>query len=332
VLVVCLAAFASALSPVDEFNAFQAKFGKKYGSAHEETTRFAIFQQNLARAAALNEQARAAGLDTVHGVTKFMDLTPEEFAQYKGYQRTANSTSSIAPYTLGSQNLAAAPTSYDWRTHTSVVSPVKDQGNCGSCWAFSATEQIESNLVLAGNKQQILSPQQIVSCDLVDAGCGGGDTPTAYNYVKGAGGLMTEAAYPYVDGGDTDDDPPRRACKFSKAGVVAKITGFAYGTTKNDETTMAANLAAMSPFSICVATNGWQTYSSGILGAGCGGAADVDHCVQVVGFNDNGAKPYWIVRNSWNTDWGVDGYIYVQKGINACDIAGEVTYVTGASP
>jgi hypothetical protein len=80
------------------------------------------------------------------------------------------------------------------------------------------------------------------------------------------------------------------------------------------------------------ATNGWQTYSSGILGAGCGGAADVDHCVQVVGYNDGGAKPYWIVRNSWNTDWGIDGYIYVQKGINACDIAGEVTYVTGAAP
>ena len=80
-----------------------------------------------------------------------------------------------------------------------------------------------------------------------------------------------------------------------------KISSFSYGTEKRNETLMAANIAAKGPMSVCVATNGWQTYTSGILKSGCGGAADVDHCVQTVGYNDEGATPYWIVRNSWNT-------------------------------
>ena len=253
------------------------------------------------------------------------------------------------------------------------------------CWAFSATEQIESNYILAGHKAIELSPEQIVACDTTDSGCNGGDTVTAYQYVEGVG-LETEAAYPYTSGGG-DDDP---TCLYDAKDVAVNITSFAYGTTGNNENTMAANLAAMSPFSVCLATGGWQTYVSGILkvrlvkglvtavepqcvvcgddvwmyvclsvlmgalrvavmtlavysevavrcGAnflhfaaqnGCGGASDVDHCVQTVGYNDAGSEPYWIVRNSWNTDWGIDGYIYVYKGANTCDIAGEVTYVT----
>ena len=83
--------------------------------------------------------------------------------------------------------------------------------------------------------------------------------------------------------------------------VAVKITGFAYGTTFWNETLMAASVAARGPMSICVATGGWQTYTSGILKSGCGNGFDVDHCVQTVGYNDEGATPYWIVRNSWNT-------------------------------
>jgi len=221
----------------------------------------------------------------------------------------------------------------DWR-QKGAVSKVKDQAQCGSCWAFSATEQIESAWFLAKGTLPILSPQQIVSCDKTDQGCNGGDTPTAYAYVKSAGGLESEAAYPYSSGGGSTG-----TCKFKAASIVAKISGFSYATSPcsgscktQDEATFANNVAAKGPASICVNAEAWQLYSSGVLSAkACGGSAytDLDHCVQLVGYNKPASgKSYWIVRNSWGTSWGYSGYIYVEYGTNACGVADEATFVT----
>jgi len=222
----------------------------------------------------------------------------------------------------------------DWRTK-GAITPVKDQGQCGSCWAFSATEQIESNWFLAKGSLPVLSPQQITSCDKTDLGCNGGDTPTAYAYVQKAGGIETEKAYPYTSG----TSGATGTCKFAAGSVAATISGFTYAVnpcsdscTKQDETTFAANVEAKGPASICVNAEAWQLYDSGIISASaCGGKAytDLDHCVQLVGLNlQNTNSPYWIVRNSWGTSWGEQGYIYVAKGQNACGVADEATFVT----
>jgi len=170
----------------------------------------------------------------------------------------------------------------------------------------------------------------VVDCDTVDAGCNGGDTPTAYNYIIKSGGLEAESAYPYkaVDG----------TCKFSSSKVVAKMSNYTYATppctngcTSQDEAKLLTNLDAVAPVSICVnAGDNWQLYVGGVIKKGtCPGAyTDLDHCVQLVGYQDTGSSKYWLVRNSWATSWGNAGYIYLEYGGNVCGVATEATFVT----
>jgi len=308
------------------FDNFIIKYHKSYASQEEYNLRLETFRVNLEVA---NQRNLLGGAQ--HGVTKFSDLTAAEFkSMYLGYEAgSARKAIGDAPV---AQKVVGIPPSIDWRTK-GVVTPVKDQGQCGSCWAFSAVEETESDWIMAGNSMVELSPQQVVDCDTVDQGCNGGDTPTAYAYIKGAG-LETEAAYPYTSGvfGAEELGSGSGSCSYNSADVAVNITGFSYGTTNNDETTMQSSVATLGPMSVCLAASAWQTYTSGIMTAAeCG--MDVDHCVQVVGYNTGSSLgSYWIVRNSWNTDWGIQGYIWVQLGTNACDIAGEVTYVQTAKP
>eukprot|EP00164_Ancoracysta_twista_P000916 GFYU01001203.1.p2 GENE.GFYU01001203.1~~GFYU01001203.1.p2 ORF type:complete len:452 (-),score=180.96 GFYU01001203.1:195-1550(-) len=307
------------------FFAFMTKYSKKYSSVNEFQTRMTNFRSTLNRVHKRNQDET----ETVFGVTKFADLTPAEFKQtYLGYKPSGADRMSI-PVTEAS-NVDAAPSAFDWRSKNAVT-PVKDQGQCGSCWAFSATETLESNWILAGNKEVILAPQQTVSCDKVDQGCNGGDTISAYAYMQKAGGVDTEKSYPYTSGafGQTG------RCKVKTADFAAHLTGYSYATkpcqgscSHQDEDTLAANLASTSPVSICVDAESWQDYSSGVMTSNCPhGYDDLDHCVQLVGYDKSGNKPYWKVRNSWNTDWGIDGYIHIEMGKNLCGIADEATIV-----
>eukprot|EP01027_Heterolobosea_sp_BB2_P021016 GEZU01030037.1.p1 GENE.GEZU01030037.1~~GEZU01030037.1.p1 ORF type:complete len:343 (-),score=155.52 GEZU01030037.1:256-1284(-) len=301
----------------NSFRSFMHRFNKQYDTQEEFNLRFANFKATLARIAQKNAAEIANGNEAIYGITKFADMSPEEFkARYlmPNYKKTA--ISEDEKDVIEPPKGLSVPESFDWRP-LGAVTPVKDQEQCGSCWAFSVTENIESMWIRAGkgtNHTVDLSPQQIVDCDTEDDGCNGGDPPTAYKYVINAGGLESEKSYPYkgVDG----------TCKFKKSEVVAKISGWKYATKNNDEDTMQANLVAIGPLSICVDAESWQDYTHGVV-TRCG--TNLDHCVQVVGYDTKGTKPYWIVRNSWNTDWGVDGYIYVEMGKNVCGIAEEVT-------
>merc|ERR1712010_95912 len=299
---------------VSSFKSFVTTYNKSYTDAAEFEYRLSVFNQTLK----IIQERNAEG-EAEHGINKFADLTRDEFrAMYLGYTPEHRSsdpeTEELAP-TLNTSSVS----SVDWRTK-GVLTPVKDQAQCGSCWAFSATEQIETNWKMAGNELVSLSPQQIVSCDKKDDGCNGGNTETAYAYVVKAGGLDTEAAYPYTSGkGKTGK------CKVKKAKEVAKIKGFTtVSKSRTGEKKMVTQIQK-SPISVCVDAEKWQTYKKGIIGKSCG--TQLDHCVQAVGLNTDGAQSYWIVRNSWNTDWGVSGYIYVKEGINACGIAKDATIV-----
>ena len=328
ILTLCVASataytFASTDNAV-AFANFKKTFNKQYLSDEEHSMRASIFENTLDRIAA----KRAAG-DLTAGVTKFSDLTRAEFKQKYLTYKPVDATRRAAALKVEVHNgtLSAAPTSFDWRAK-SAVTPVKDQGQCGSCWAFSATEQIESQWYLAGNSLTSFAPQQIVSCDKTDAGCNGGDTPTAFEYVESAGGMATEASYPYTSGAKGKTG---RCKSFQTDG--GKISGYSYatpactGTCKNQDLDMlAANLASTAPVSICVNAEAWQDYDSGVLTKkACGAIAydDLDHCVQLVGYTAD----YWIVRNSWNTDWGVKGYIHLARDDNTCGLADEATFV-----
>jgi len=161
-----------------------------------------------------------------------------------------------------------------------------------------------------------LAPQQIVDCDTSDAGCNGGNPPTAYEYVKSAGGLEGESAYPYkaVD----------QTCHFDKSKVEVKISGYKYSS--GVEKTMLTEVSTWSPLSVCVDAANWQDYSTGVMGEWeCCWICELDHCVQGVGYDVSASAPYWILRNSWGADWGMNGYILVDYGHNTCGLTEEAT-------
>jgi len=316
VLFCALVAFASRLPTEVRFQAWMQQYGKVYATQVEYETRLANFAATTKRIAELNAQSKAINSDATFGLNKFADLSTEEFAVFlgqKGYVPNYEGGEVAEPVTTD------APTSFDWRTQNKIT-PVKDQAQCGSCWAFSCTESIESVYMIAkgvnGPQMPPLAPQQIVDCDTGDGGCSGGDLPSCYKYVISAGGLEKESDYPY----HAKDE----ACKNVRTKDYVKISNFKYvipsGST--NENTMASFLAASSPISIIVDASSWSSYRSGILMASqCG--HNLDHAVQAVGY-DTG-KGYWIVRNSWGADWGENGFIRLQFGKNTCGMTSEVT-------
>jgi len=294
-----------------EFVAFEREFGKTYPTPEERHNRIRVFHENLLRVEAMNLLQDGE----VFGVTKFMDLTPEEFKSTYLKYIPGDYSSEDRMYDFSTLP-TDAPTTRDWRNTTDVITPVKNQEQCGSCWAFSATESIESAWVQAGKPQAILGPQQIVDCDQTDDGCGGGNTETAYEYVIKAGGQETEKDYPYT-GQDGN-------CKFKKADIAVTITSWKYicQSAKQELGNMLDYVGTTGPVSVCVDAAPWQYYNGGVLKT-CG--MQVDHCVQVVGYTETNSIPVWIVRNSWGADWGEKGYILIERGKNLCDIAGDVT-------
>jgi len=309
---------------LQQWEDYKETYNKKYESLKEEEFRYNTFVKNLIRIEELNIEAQGKA---VHGINKFTDMTWEEFSsQYLNYKpRTQTRYVPVLDVNVS----ASLPTSIDWRTKN-VVTPVKDQGNCGSCWAFSAVGQFESDWALAGNKLTKFSPQQVVDCDSQDGGCNGGDTPTAYEYIMKAGGIESEASYSYTG--------RNQRCKATSSAFVAQIRDYSFvipecysGSCSNqDEGKLQAYIGASGPASICVnANDAWMSYESGTLQSRCSGAANyLDHCVQLIGYNTvSSTNSYWIVRNQWGTDWGIDGIINLKMGSNQCGVADEVTVV-----
>jgi len=300
-------------SPIEqEFIKWTANHNKVYGSEDEFNFRKAIFNINLQRIEQLNEQSDSA----VFGLTKFADLTAQEFKEfYLGYVPKVSNVEREY-LTLSTE---AVPDTYDWITQ-GKVSPVKNQEQCGSCWAFSATENIESVWMIAKGLTPTtfkpLAPQQIVDCDTHDGGCNGGDTPTAYEYVISAKGQDTEESYPYK--------AVNQKCQFKPTDIEASISSYKYATRTKSEDEMKTATATVAPLSICVDAQPWQFYTSGIMKASSCGTS-LDHCVQITGYDTTGATPYWEVRNSWGIDWGEKGYIRLEYGTNTCGLAEEAT-------
>jgi cathepsin F len=295
------------------FTAWKAQFNKQYSTAEEEALRFENFKLSIDRAQARNSKSGAA----TFGLTKYSDMTPEEFkSTLLGYVRPAE-RSDVG--VLPTNPDIAVPQTLDWRNQN-MVTPVKNQEQCGSCWAFSVTENIESMYCM---KNQIdcttfapLSPQEIVDCDTTDAGCDGGDPPTAYQFVIQEGGLEDDSDYPYTGQDGT--------CNFQANLVKVTISNWQYATQNSDESTMQNNLVSWGPLSICVDAEPWQDYTGGVLMASdC--SNQLDHCVQLVGYDMTQSTPFWIVRNSWGTDWGENGYIRLQYGQDTCGCADEAT-------
>jgi len=310
--------FAFCEADLKLFHQFIDKYEKSY-TKEEFYIRYYNFQASLERVNLKNKHSKGV----TYGITKFSDLSTEEFQNIILMKNPIIPTSKPRPTSQVIQpkiNSKDLPTFFDWRDK-GAVTPVKDQGQCGSCWAFSATENIESMWILAGksNNNISLSPQQIVDCDYWVFGCDGGQTTSAFNYVIGAPGLESDQSYPYTAQGGS--------CRFDKSKVVSTISTWNYANSWYEEAPLQTNLVSWGPLSVCVDASNWQDYQSGVMTwEDCAYINKLDHCVQLVGYNtQNSTNPYWIVRNSWGTDWGISGYIWLQMWEDTCGIAHEAT-------
>jgi C1A family cysteine protease len=309
-----------------KFEAFKTEFAKKYETPGLEAKAFNSFVENLKL---IDERNK---VDTAeHGLTKFSDMSQSEFE--------ANLLTYFPP-SMTEEEMAARDRKIESKKTSNAMdwagvltTDVKDQGYCGSCWAFSATEQIESDAMRVFKDSNPdfdfqLAPQQITSCDEYDGGCNGGNTETAYRYVEEVRGLENEKDYPYVDGLGVSDHSivsSRGTSKCDAAPIKEKvgISDWSY-VGRSDEATMADYIGSTGPLSICVDASSWNSYKSGVL-TNCGHS--LDHCVQLVGMDLDASTPYWKVRNSWGTSWGEDGFIRLEYGKSMCALDNDPTTV-----
>jgi len=280
------------------------EFPKNYNVA-EQAEREAIFNANLEK---IREHNSNPSKSYFLNVNEFADWTNEEFrAKRMGHRPELDQREFVGEFEA--TNIQDLPDSVDWREKSGVVTPVKDQGGCGSCWAFSTVETLESHLAIAtGEAAPKLSPQQIVSCSPNPDDCGGtggcqGSIQTlGFNYTETAG-ITTESSYPYRGTTGT--------CQQSKIKPVAKNDGY-IKLKVNDYASLVSAVATKGPVAISLAAGsfGWQLYGGGVL-TSCD--CDMDHAVQLVGYGTDNSKDYWLVRNSWGGGWGEKGYIRIQR-------------------
>ena len=286
-----------------EFRSYINKFSKSY-SESEYLARFQNFRDNQVFIRKSNSEQS----DVILAANAFADMTFQEFkAKY-----LKSKTLRASPVEVIDLDLEAANSTVDWRTK-GVLTPVKDQGSCGSCWAFSATGAIEAAWAIAKGKVVSLSEQQLVSCSLeVNQGCDGGFASEAFKYVIENGGINTEAAYPYLG----KDAVCNKTLEEEKVVNISNSAGVA---ASNYKALMAS--VTNQPTSTGVEANvQWMFYSSGVITQRCG--SDLNHDTLTVGYDSTAAVPYWIVKNSWGTGWGIGGYIQIgmSAGVGVCGI------------
>jgi len=285
------------------FEQYVAEYKKEY-SSDELDLRRSNFASALATIKAHNEGTKST---YKMGLSAHADRTPDEWKQLKGFNRKLSAAlpRPIA-FTSMVEDTLALNSSVDWRTK-GVVTPTKDQGGCGSCWAFSATEVIESAVAIATGKLEVLAPQELVDCAPNPKECGGtggceGSTQwLGFNYTTTVG-MVLETAYPYM--------AHDQKCKES---VVKKPAVGIKGYERlpaNDYAALMKAVATVGPIAVSVDAS-WGLYEEGVFDHGCG--TTIDHAVTLVGYGTEGGADYWLVRNSWGKSWGEEGYIKIKR-------------------
>ncbi|XP_053682561.1 uncharacterized protein LOC128733037 isoform X2 [Sabethes cyaneus] len=299
------------------FEKFKLRHNRTYQSTLEHEMRFRIFKNNLFQIEQLNKYERGTAK---YGITHFADMTSTEYKQRTGLVVPNEQERNLIrnPLAKIDENIHL-PEAFDWRD-LGAVSPVKNQGSCGSCWAFSVIGNIEGLHQIKAKKLEEYSEQELLDCDTVDNACQGGFMDDAYKAIEKLGGLELESEYPYLA-------KKQKQCHFNKTLAHVRVKG-AVDLPKN-ETAIAQFLVSNGPVSIGLNANAMQFYRGGISHPWrllCS-KKNLDHGVLIVGYGVkeypmfNKTLPYWIVKNSWGPKWGEQGYYRVYRGDNTCGVS-----------
>eukprot|EP00262_Sarcandra_glabra_P019659 TRINITY_DN7490_c2_g1_i1.p1 TRINITY_DN7490_c2_g1~~TRINITY_DN7490_c2_g1_i1.p1 ORF type:complete len:470 (+),score=31.88 TRINITY_DN7490_c2_g1_i1:65-1474(+) len=296
------------------------KHGKAYNGLGEKDKRFEIFKENLRFIDEHNAENHMYKL----GLNRFADLSNEEYkSMYLGTKvdakrRVSRPKSDRYAYREGEK----LPESVDWREKGSVA-PVKNQGSCGSCWAFSTVAAVEGINQIVTGELISLSEQELVDCDSsYNQGCNGGLMDYAFQFIINNGGIDTEDDYPYKASDNKCD-------QYRKNARVVSIDGYE-DVPVNDEKALQ-KAVANQPVSVAIEAGGraFQLYQSGVFTGLCG--TELDHGVTAVGYGTDNGVDYWIVKNSWGNSWGESGFIRMERNVASkktgkCGIAMEASY------
>merc|ERR1712002_937078 len=308
-LLSCLTALAVA-SYADytklQFAQFKEKYGKTYLSRSENQLRYRVFQENIKKI----EEHNRSGASWKMAVNQFSDLTQAEFqSMYMGGYKRLPTPAEY--FTTVSKPARDHPAEIDWRTK-GAITDVKNQGQCGSCWAFATTEMIESYAAISSGQMTQLSTQQVTSCTPNPVSCGGHGgckgsiAQLGFNYIQ-LFGHTTEESWPYVSGGNGMTG----SCDFDMENTAPVVTLSGYDTLPaNDQDSIMEHLANVGPLAVNVDASMWHTYTGGIFdGCDFNENIEINHVVQLVGYTPDA----WIIRNSWSEAWGEEGYIRLAK-------------------
>lgn len=309
-----------------DFQKFITKYKKKYNSVNEFFARYIVFKNNMINSLTSEE------LSYKTGITKFSDLTEQEFKKYYlNLNYDAMAVANFDPFPVKISN--EAPSSLDWRD-SNLVTDVKDQGMCGAAWAFSTVGNLEGLYAAHYGELLDLSENVIIDCDTNDSGCNGGLMEYAFEWLS-KNGIMTESDYPYTGS--------RGTCKIEIDKCInMTITGFhklgGHGSIFPcvDEDEVKAFLYEVGPLSVAFNANPLQTYSSGIIDltqAKCP-TSGINHCALLVGYGNDSVSglDYWTVKNSWGKSWGESGYFRIRRGNGTCGINCYVISATVSFP
>lgn len=320
VLLLCLAAVVCANSPPLErtikldWENFKQTYNKTYKTAAEEFSRYQIFREKSNLIAKHNKKYSEGLVSYFLGINQFADMNHEEIEKmtscvFEGPSDNSYSTFVPPPY-------ADIPEAVDWR-QKGAVTPVKDQlRGCGSCWAFSTTGAVEGQNFLKTGKLVSLSEQNLIDCSKKyrNHGCKGGHRRNAMKYIIENGGIDTEESYPYeaVEG----------TCRFSRKDIGATLRGY-QRLPRGSEQALNVAVATKGPVSVAINAkeDGFRLYEGGVYDDPKCKKTSLNHTVLIVGYGKQNGKNYWLVKNSWGSQWGLKGYILMVRGKNQCGIA-----------